>query len=477
MTVSLYTDTFGQGHASDTCYSQSAGYKSCWNGCCGPDNNQDCCSSTVLILGLSLGGGVVLIVVLVVVLCWVCKDCQPKSCCGRRRSDVGGTRGGRGGRGNGQSARRQRVVVQPVEPPDYETAAQLRAPSVQPGCNHRNLPLTPPPPYTEAVPPPPTAPPSGTTQPIASPRHRNPTHTAVQSRLMTVSASVGITLTPPQEGLTSPCPVEEVRSSSRHSGASYTGQSGPNSPAAPNRGSRVTSTFTSIGQATQSSAVNSNSVSVRHAATAVRGLLNNANVVLPRADNLGHSDNTTSAAGVETGMASHNHTQQPLTTNRDINRQANTNTNSVYVVRPAQNASSSSGSTARPRPAESRSTSRNRPRAAEVSQSVAPRNALHVSVASNDSAQRGTVPKHQSSPKEGVDARAMAIQERTPPGNNGNRVRGSESGSSGQPQRNRSRMTRGTRPGQDEGADSGGGATRHTVNESANDDLDPLYLV
>ena len=74
-----------------------------------------------------------------------------------------------------------------VEPPDYATATQLRAPSVQPGVHNRNLPQTPPPPYVEieppslaatrgAVPPPPSAAPSH------SPRvGNNPTHLAFQS--------------------------------------------------------------------------------------------------------------------------------------------------------------------------------------------------------------------------------------------------------------------------------------------------------
>ena len=74
-----------------------------------------------------------------------------------------------------------------MEPPDYATATQLRAPSVQPGVHNRNLPQTPPPPYVEieppslaatrgAVPPPPSAAPS------RSPRvGNNPTHLAFQS--------------------------------------------------------------------------------------------------------------------------------------------------------------------------------------------------------------------------------------------------------------------------------------------------------
>ena len=95
---------------ANTCYSPHTGYSDCWNGCCGPEDDQDCCSSTELILGLALGGGAVLLVVLLVVFCWACKDCRPKPhCCGGARPRHRG--GGRGG--HHRSRRSRRVVVHP----------------------------------------------------------------------------------------------------------------------------------------------------------------------------------------------------------------------------------------------------------------------------------------------------------------------------------------------------------------------------
>ncbi|XP_076448519.1 uncharacterized protein LOC143285174 [Babylonia areolata] len=156
----------------DTCYSSTSGFFHCTNGCCGPADKQDCCSQTLLIVGLAVGGVVVVGVIFGVVLCLTCGDGPPPKicgCCGRRGGEGEErrrrTRGlfndrRRRNRDLGRSGFGRRVtMVHPVHPPDYSTATQDRAPSVQPGRSHRILPVSPPPPYTETVPPPPGVPP------------------------------------------------------------------------------------------------------------------------------------------------------------------------------------------------------------------------------------------------------------------------------------------------------------------------------
>ncbi|KAL8620375.1 hypothetical protein ACOMHN_013000 [Nucella lapillus] len=140
----------------EMCYSKHSGFSSCSNGCCGSDDDQSCCTQVFLIVGLAVGATVIGTVVVVLLLCWVCKDCQHKicHCCGRRRRrrEERGRRGRQERHHGRQHGHTRRVVVHPVQPPDYSTATQERAPSVQPGINHRHLPLSPPPPYTEILP-------------------------------------------------------------------------------------------------------------------------------------------------------------------------------------------------------------------------------------------------------------------------------------------------------------------------------------